>query len=169
MERSDKDSAKRNEKAIDDDSAAMKMLECTPRTPYDGANDSRRECWEKTPRSGDGRVRVIHCCQHHREQPRVRNAQRMQRDAKTNKEQSRTKTNRIQRTENRKQKRTNEWKRNEALPTKTNTSNQQRPSDDTEWFPEHEVSSLIGYRTKTSATVCTMYSATTHTYENFIE
>lgn len=30
MERSDKDSAKRKEKAIDGDSTAMRMLECTP-------------------------------------------------------------------------------------------------------------------------------------------
>jgi phage protein D len=64
VERSDKDSAKRNEKAIDGDSAAMRMH---PRTPYEEANDSRRECWETTSRSDDGRVQDIHCCQHHRE------------------------------------------------------------------------------------------------------
>lgn len=35
-------------------------------------------------------------------------------------------------------------------------------SADSAWFPEHEVSFLIGYRTKTSASVFTMLSATTH-------
>ena len=41
VERSDEDSAKRNEKAIDGDSAAMRMHR---RTPYEGANGSHREC-----------------------------------------------------------------------------------------------------------------------------